>query len=183
MLCGSPHCVARFRAGCRVAVATMDETLLERAQERVAQGAAGRSEGAALGATLERARKQIEDLALAAAELEASIPDQVGMAVREGFRTEALPVGRQIAEMRGLLNQAIRRLERLEGEFLAERFARVEDFELLVALVTASWRSLDARLNRSEQAQAEGLTRVIAAIEDLPAFDAEGKPVGHFAAA
>jgi serine phosphatase RsbU (regulator of sigma subunit) len=160
----------------------MDE-ILERANQRVAQGAAERLDTALLEATLERSRKQIEDLAVTAAELEASIPDQVGVAVREGFRTEVLPVGRQIAEMRGLLNQAIRRLERLEGELVAERYARVEDLELLVALVSASWRSVDARFDRSEQAQAEVMTRIIAAIEDLPAFDAEGKPAGHFAAA
>jgi serine phosphatase RsbU (regulator of sigma subunit) len=161
----------------------MDEALLEQANERVAHAAAGRLDTAVLEATLERSRKQIEELGLAAAELEASIPDQVGVAVREGLRSEVLPVGRQIAEMRGLLNQAIRRLERLEGELLAERYARVEDLELLVGLVSESWRSLDARLDRSEQAQAEAMTRVIAAIEDMPAFDAEGKPVGHFAAA
>jgi hypothetical protein len=161
----------------------MDEVLLEQANKHVAEAAAGRLETAALEATLERSRKQVEDLALVAAELEASIPDQVGVAVREGFRTEVLPVGRQIAEMRGLLNQAIRRLERLEGELLAERYARVEDLELLVRLVSESWRSLNARLDRSEQMQAEAMTRIIAAIEDLPAFDAEGKPVGHFAAA
>jgi serine phosphatase RsbU (regulator of sigma subunit) len=162
----------------------MDEVLLEQANKRVAaQAAAGHLQTAALEATLERSRKQVEDLGLTAAELEASIPHQVGVAVREGFRTEVLPVGRQIAEMRGLLNQAIRRLERLEGELLAERYARVEDLELLVALVSESWRSLDARLDRSEQAQAEAMTRIIAAIEDLPAFDAEGKPVGRFVAA
>jgi len=154
----------------------MDEFLLQRAKQRVAQDAI-------LEATLERARKQIEDLAVTAAELEASIPDQVGAALREGFRTEVLPVGRQIAEMRGLLNQAIRRLERLEGELLAERYARVEDLELLVALVSSSWRSLDARLDRAEQANAKTMTRIIAAIEDLPAFDTEGKPIGRFAAA
>lgn len=161
----------------------MDEVLLEQANKRVAQAAAARLQTSVLEATLERSRKQVEDLALTAAELEASIPDQVGVAVREGFRTEVLPVGRQIAEMRGLLNQAIRRLERLEGELLAERYARVEDLELLVALVSESWRSLDARLDRSEQALAEAMTRIIAAIEDLPAFDAEGKPVGYHAAA
>ena len=161
----------------------MDEVLLEQANKRVAQAAAGRLETAALEATLERSRKQVEDLALTAAALEASIPDQVSVAIREGFRAEVLPVGRQIAEMRGLLNQSIRRLERLEGELLAERHARVEDLELLVSLVSESWRSLDARLDRSEQANAEAMTRIIAAIEDLPAFDAEGKPVGHFAAA
>jgi hypothetical protein len=160
----------------------MDEILLERANQRVAEGA-GRMEPAVLEAALERARKQIEDLAVTAAELEASIPDQVGVAVREGLRTEVLPVGRQIAEMRGLLNQAIRRLERLEGELLAERYARVEDLELLVELVSSAWRGLDARLDRSEQAQAEAMTRIIAAIEDLPAYNAEAKPVGHSAAA
>jgi hypothetical protein len=95
-----------------------------------------------------------------------------------------LPVGRQVAEIRGLLNQAIRRLERLEGELLAERHARVDDLALMVDLVTSGWRALDTRIERLERLQAEDTARVIAAIEDLPAPQAEaGKPVGRYAAA
>jgi hypothetical protein len=161
----------------------MDEIALERAKQRIADAASGRPEPALLEAALERSRDQIEGLAVAAAELEARIPDQVGAAVRDGLRAEVLPVARQVAEIRGLLNQAIRRLERLEGELLAERHARVDDLALLVDLVSSGWRGIDGRLERLEQSQAENTARVIAAVEDLPATDAEGKPVGHFAAA
>ena len=97
--------------------------------------------------------EQIEALAEAAAGLEASVPAQVSVAVRDGLRTEVLPVARHIAEMRGLLNQAIRRLERIEGELLAERHARVDDLALLVDLVSSGWRGIDARLARLERDQ------------------------------
>jgi len=50
------------------------------------------------------------------------------------------------------LNQAIRRLERLEGEISAERHARVDDLALLVDLVSSGWRGVDARLERLERA-------------------------------
>jgi len=83
----------------------------------------------------------------------------------------------------GLMNQVIRRLERLEGELLAERHARVDDLALLVDLVSSGWRGVDARLERLERSQAEDATRIIAAVEDLPAAGAEGKPVGQYAAA
>ena len=130
----------------------MDTLALERAKQRIADAAAGRPEPAAVEAALERSRHEIETLAVAAAELEASIPVQVGIAVRDGLRAEVLPVARHIAEIRGLLNQAIRRLERLEGELLAERHARIDDLALLVELVSSGWRGVDARLQRLEAA-------------------------------
>ena len=72
-----------------------------------------------------------------------------------------LPVARHIAEIRGLLNQAIRRLERLEGALLAERHARVDDLALLVDLVSSGWKGVDARLERLERDQADiSLNRV-----------------------
>ena len=108
-----------------------------------------------LEATLERSREQVEALAAVAAELEATIPAHVGDAVRDGLRAEVLPVARHIAEIRGLFNQAIRRLERLEGDLLAERKARVDDLELLVELVSSGWRGVDARLARLEDLRAE----------------------------
>ena len=129
----------------------MDERALERARLRIEEMAAGRPDAARLEATLERSRTQVEALAAAAADLEASIPAQVGVAVRDGLRTEVLPVARHIAELRGLLNQAIRRLERIEGDLLAERHARVDDLALLVELVSSGWRGVDARLERLER--------------------------------
>jgi hypothetical protein len=130
----------------------MDELALERAKQRIAQAAAGRAEPADLEAALERSRSQVEALAVAAADLEASIPAQVGVAVRDGVRAEVLPAARHLAEIRGLLNQAIRRLERLEGDLAAERHARVDDLALLVDLVSSGWRGVDARLERLERA-------------------------------
>lgn len=128
----------------------MDEAALERAKARIAEAAAGR-DPAALEATLQRSREQVEALAAAAAELEATLPQRVGDAVHDGLRAEVLPVARHIAEIRGLLNQAIRRLERLEGDLQAERNARVDDLAVLVDLVASGWRSVDERLDRIER--------------------------------
>ena len=53
---------------------------------------------------------------------------------RTGSARKCCPVARHLAEMRGLMNQVIRRLERVEGDLLAERHARVDDLALLVDL-------------------------------------------------
>jgi hypothetical protein len=132
----------------------MDERTLQRAKERIAEAAAGRVTSGDLEAALERARVQIETLAGATADLEGALPEQVGAAVKEGLRTEVLPVARHIAEIRGLLNQTVRRLERLEGDLLAERHARIDDLALLVDLVSSGWKGVDDRLARIERSQA-----------------------------
>ena len=129
---------------------SVDEAAVERARERIERAAEGRAGPAELEAALERAREQVETLAQAAAELESSLPERIGSAVRDGVRSEASPVARQLAEVRGLMNQVIRRLERVEGDLLAERHARVDDLALLVDLVTSGWRSVDNRLARLE---------------------------------
>lgn len=141
----------------------MDHDALERAKKRIADAAAGRPEPAVLEAALERSKEQIESLAVAAAELEASIPVEVEAAVRDGLRAEVLPVARHIAEIRGLLNQAIRRLERLEGDLLAERHARIDDLALIVDLVSSGWRNVDTRLASLEEDQSS----IAAIVEDL----------------
>jgi hypothetical protein len=129
----------------------MDQHSIERARARVARAAEGRVEPAALEAALERARDGLEALAQATAELEAGLSDRVGAAVRDGVASEARPVARQLAEVRGLVNQTIRRLERLEGDGLAERHARVDDLALLVDLIASGWKSVDDRLARIER--------------------------------
>jgi hypothetical protein len=167
----------------------MDDAAFERAMQRIADAGAGRPEPARLEAALERSRRQIETLAAAAADLESSIPAQVGIAVRDGLRAEVLPVARHIAEIRGLLNQAIRRLERLEGELLAERHARVDDLALLVDLVSSGWRGVDSRLARLEQGAVTADASMTAVVEEGDARDAEidrfdaAGPVEHAAAA
>ena len=134
----------------------MDEHAVERVRERLQDAAEGRPEPAAVEAALERARSQVEALAETAAQLEASLPKRVEDAVHDGVREQVLPVGRHIAEVRGLTNQVIRRLERLEGDTLAERHARVDDLGLLVDLIASGWKAVDERLARIESALTNG---------------------------
>jgi hypothetical protein len=105
-----------------------------------------------IAAALDRARLQVEALALSADELQVVLPDAVGSALRDGLREEAAPISRRLAEVKGLANQTIRRLERLETDMLAERHARIDDLALLIDLITGQWRGLNERLDRIEQA-------------------------------
>jgi hypothetical protein len=120
----------------------MDEGAIERARERVEQ----RAEATALDALIARAQEQVDALTIAAASLEETLPERVGEAVRD----QAQPVGRNLAEIRGLMNQVIRRLERVDGDLLADRSARIDDLALLVDLITSGWQGVDARLSRIE---------------------------------
>jgi hypothetical protein len=105
-----------------------------------------------VSAALDRARLQVEALAQTADELQVVLPDAVGNALRDGLREEAAPIAHRLAEVKGLTNQMIRRLERLETDLLAERHARVEDLALLVDLITGQWRAINERLDRIENA-------------------------------
>jgi len=121
---------------------------LTRANERLAAAAAGRSSPADVDAALDRARRAVESLTRASSQLEASLPEAIQDGLREHFR----PSARHIAEVRGLMNQVLRRLEQLEGDLLAERHARVDDLALLVDLVAGGWQSVNDRLARIEEA-------------------------------
>jgi hypothetical protein len=129
----------------------MTDDAIEKARERLREAAEGRPDAAAVDAVLERARAQVEELAQTAAELEATIPAKVEHAVVDGLQEQVRPVGRNLAEIRGLTNQLIRRLERIEGDLLAERHARVDDLGLLVDLITSSWKSVERRLSTLER--------------------------------
>jgi hypothetical protein len=129
----------------------MDEAV-ERARVRLAEAAAGRADQAAVDAALERARAALEGLAATADSLESSLPVKVEEAVGVGLREQLRPSARHLAEMRGLMNQVIRRLERIEGDVLSERHARIDDLGLLVDLVASGWQSVNERLARIEEA-------------------------------
>jgi hypothetical protein len=122
----------------------MDDAL-QRALDR-----ATRPTGADVDSALDRAREQIAALAATTAELEAALPSRVSDAVQDGIRAEVIPVARHIAEVRGLMNQLLRRLEGVEGDLLAERHARVDDLGVLVDLLAAGFKGMDARLARIE---------------------------------
>jgi predicted TIM-barrel fold metal-dependent hydrolase len=138
----------------------MDEGAIQRAKQRLAAAAEGRVDGSDVQATLERAREQIEALADLAAQIESSLPGQVSEAVRKGLAQEAMPVGRQVAD------QTIRRLERMEGDHLAERHARLDDLALLVDLITSGWKGVDERLARLEERLDESKGAIVYRIEE-----------------
>jgi hypothetical protein len=144
----------------------VDYSAVERARERLEAAAQNRTQPGDVDAALDRARAQIEELAALAAQLEASLPAKVGEAVQEGIRAEALPVARQLAEVRGLAAQTIRRLERIEGDNLAERHGRVDDLALLVDLIASGWKGVDDRLERIERRLEEGGGTNVYRIED-----------------
>ena len=140
----------------------MDEQALERAKQRIAEARAGRDEEDRFEAALRRSRQEVETLGAAALALETELPEKMSEAVQEGLRREVLPVARTLAELKGLLNNAIRRLERLEQELGAERSARLDDLTLLVDLISTGWQGVDRRLERIEQ----GATAEVVALHD-----------------
>jgi hypothetical protein len=151
----------------------MNDDAIERARDRIREAAEGRPSPSDLEAALERARIQVEALAATADELQGALPESVGAAIREGVREEALPVARQLAEVRGLQNQVIRRLERLEGDALAERHARVDDLAVLVDLIVSGWKGVEQRLSRLEgRLQGSGGAVVYRIEERRPTVDA-----------
>ena len=149
-----------------LALRAVNPGAIERANERLRQVAEGRTEAAAVTAALERARDQVESLAETAATLETTLPDRVGEAVQTGLRQEVLPVARHLAEVRGLSANLVRRLERLDGDLLAERHARVDDLALLIDLISSGWQGVDERLARLERVLGADEGAVVYRIED-----------------
>jgi hypothetical protein len=87
--------------------------------------------------------------------------EEIREALRDGLREEAAPIGRRLAEVKGLSNNAIRRLAGIEASLEAERNARLEDVTLLIDLLTEGWRALNARLDRIETALAAQPSNVV----------------------
>ncbi len=144
----------------------MTDDAIDRARKRLEEAAEGRPDAAAVDAVLERARAQVEELAQTAAQIEATLPAKIDDALQDGLREQVRPVGRNLAEIRGLSNQVIRRLERIEGDLLAERHARVDDLALLVDLITSGWKAVDDRLGAIEKSLQTGDGAIVYRIEE-----------------
>ena len=110
----------------------MDREALDRARRRLVEARAGHPPAAELEAALDRAREGLESLAQATAELEASVPDRLGSAIQEGMRAQVVPVARNIAEVRGLSNQIVRRLEHIQTDLEIGRASCRERVYVLV---------------------------------------------------
>jgi hypothetical protein len=142
----------------------MDEDTIARAKERLEEASEVRTDPATFDATLERARAAIEALTATTAELETGLPE----VIQEGISRHFRPSTRHLAEVRGLMNQVIARLERIEGEVIAERHARIDDLALLVDLIAAGWKGVDDRLAHLE-ARLQGEGAVVYRLEDRQA--------------
>ena len=151
----------------------MTDDAIERARKRLEEAAEGRPDAAAVDAALERARAQVEELAVAAAQLEATLPGKIDEALQDGLRAQVKPVGRNLAEIRGLSNQVIRRLERIEGDQLAERHVRVDDLSLLVDLIASGWKGVDERLAKLEERLQGSTGAIVYRIEERRGGNAE----------
>jgi len=87
--------------------------------------------------------------------------DELREALRDGLRDEAAPIARRLAEVKGLSNNAARRLERIESTLDSERMARVDDLALLVELLTEGWRAMNARLDRIDATLAGNTATIV----------------------
>ena len=88
------------------------------------------------------------------------------MPLRVALREEAAPISRRLAEVKGLSNNAARRLERIESTLDAERLARIDDLALLIELLTEGWRSMNARLERIEAALADSTPAIVVPLRE-----------------
>jgi hypothetical protein len=102
--------------------------------------------------------------------------EEIRNALRDGLREDAAPISRRLAEVKGLSNNAIRRLGSIEATLESERNARVDDLALLVEVLTEGWRTMNARLARIESLLLVGLQdrqeEPTAAVYRLPTADA-----------
>jgi len=87
--------------------------------------------------------------------------EEIREALRDGLREEAAPISRRLAEVKGLSNNAVRRLGNIEDQIEGERNARIDDLSLLVELLTEGWRSLSLRLERIEAVLVPPETNVV----------------------
>ena len=90
----------------------------------------------------------------AAAELESSLPAEVGTVVYEALRIEVRPVAQHVASLQSVFEELADELRHLRREVTAERRDRVDDVALQVDLLRASWQGVDRRLGRIERALA-----------------------------
>lgn len=94
----------------------------------------------------------------AAAELESTLPAELGTVVYEALRLEVRPVARHVAGLETLAEALATELRSLRREVAAERRDRVDDLALQIDLLRTSWASVDRRLGRIERALARERT-------------------------
>jgi hypothetical protein len=129
---------------------------------------------------LARSERHVDELRRAASELAAILPTRVEAAVARALGEDEGGLGRRLDRVVDQTGQLAAAVDRVEGDLLAERMARVEDLEVLVDLVSGGLTSLrtDLRSVRRELAQLQAVVgqplQVTVARE--PAGEADAAP-------
>jgi hypothetical protein len=125
------------------------------------QRSVGASEpaGPDLRTLLARSERHVDELRRAASELAALLPTRVEAAVARALGEDEGGLGRRLDQVLDETGQLSAAVERVEGDLLAERMARVEDLEVLVELVSGGLTALrvDLRSVRQELAELRGV--------------------------
>jgi hypothetical protein len=125
------------------------------------QRSVGASEpaGPDLRTLLARSERHVDELRRSASELAAVLPTRVEAAVARALGEDEGGLGRRLDRVVDQTGQVAAAVERVEGDLLSERMARVEDLEVLVDLVSGGLTSLRAELRsvRRELAELQAL--------------------------
>jgi len=123
------------------------EAALRRIGELRQRGvAASEPVGPDLRTLLARSERHVDELRRSASELAAILPTRVEAAVARALGEDEGGLGRRLDHVVGQSDRLNAAIERVEGDLLAERMARVEDLEVLVGLVSGGLTSLRAEL-------------------------------------
>jgi hypothetical protein len=121
------------------------------------QRSVGTSEPASpdLRTLLARSERHVDELRRSASELAAILPTRVEAAVARALGEDEGGLGRRIDQVLDQTGKLASAVERVEGDLLAERMARVEDLEVLVELVSGGLTALRADLRSMRRDLAE----------------------------
>ena len=102
--------------------------------------------GPDLRTLLARSERHVDELRRSASELAAILPTRVEAAVARALGDDEGGLGRRLDQVVDQTGRLASSVERVEGDLLSERMARVEDLEVLVELVSGGLTSLRADL-------------------------------------
>jgi hypothetical protein len=98
--------------------------------------------GPDLRTLLARSERHVDELRRSASELAAILPTRVEAAVARALGEDEGGLGRRLDHVLDQTGQLAAAVERVEGDLLSERMARVEDLEVLVELVSGGLTAL-----------------------------------------
>jgi hypothetical protein len=115
--------------------------------------------GPDLRTLLARSERHVDELRRSASELAAILPTRVEAAVARALGEDEGGLGRRLDHVLDQTGQLAAAIERVEGDLLTERMARVEDLEVLVDLVSGGLTALrtDLRAVRRELAELQAV--------------------------